>query len=183
MLINDYSTTEFSNDNFAIIGRLLYLATQYEKSFREYFTVNVLKYPLYFVHEMKEFSKLTINNLSEKELYEISAISSKLTFNRIITFFFDHIINKILPSDEVKEIFIKAKEFRNFIAHELCNFELSVIEAENFRDNLINENEEEIKNLTKCVVLMDNTINEFNKESTKVYSEAEIADIYYWILN
>ena len=102
MIIDNYEITEFSKNNFAIIGRILYIATQYEKSFRAYFKVNVLKHSSYFKNEMKEFENIKINDNSEKTLCEISDKSSKIPFNRIITFFFDNIFNKILPSDELK---------------------------------------------------------------------------------
>ena len=35
--IEQFELTEFSNNNFAIIVRILYIATQYEKTFRTYF--------------------------------------------------------------------------------------------------------------------------------------------------
>ena len=182
MVTSDFSITEFSNDNFAIIGRFLYIGTQYEKSFRAYFTVNVLKYSSYFKNKMKEFKNIKIDNYSEKALFEINEISSKLTFNRMISFFFDNIINKILPSDDFKAIFIKAKDFRNYIAHELCNFELNEIEKDSFRNHLIKDLEDEVKNLIMCVLIMGNAINEFNKEPTLINIDKKIDEIYQWII-
>ena len=93
MLASDYSLTEFSNNNFSIIGRLLYFATRYEKDFRSYFTITACKYLEYFVSEIKEFSKIKALDHSQSTLNKVCEISSGLSFHKIITIFFDEIIS------------------------------------------------------------------------------------------
>lgn len=60
--IEQFELTEFSNNNFAIIGRILYIATQYEKTFRAYFNGLACKYVNFFVKEIDEFSGIEISN-------------------------------------------------------------------------------------------------------------------------
>lgn len=181
MIQNGYSITEFSDDNFAIIGRLLYIATHYEKSFRAYFTINACKHLYFFSKEVKKFSKIKNIDYSESILNEVCELSSELPFHEIISIFFDKFINLIIPAKEVKEIFIKAKNFRNYIAHELCKCELADIESNYFREKIIKEHEEEIKDLIKCSLMMENAIHEFNKEST-IYNINMSDKIYKWVI-
>lgn len=182
MLINNYSTTEFSNDNFAIIGRLLYIATQYEKSFRAFFTVNACKCLPFLSKEVEKFSKIKNIDYSESRLNEVCEIASKLSFHEIISIFFDKVINLIIPSKELKEIFINAKNFRNYIAHELCNCELSEVESDCFRSNLIKNHKNEIRNLILCNLMMESAIQEFNKETVIYNIDKKTEEIFSWII-
>lgn len=181
--IEQFELTEFSNNNFAIIGRILYIATQYEKTFKAYFNSLACKYLNYFVKEIDEFSGIELTNDFMTNMNIVYKKSSKLSFHQVITIFFDKIIIKVIPSDQIKDLFINAKETRNFIAHELCNFSAEEAEKESFKDFLQNELEEKLKQLIECTLIMENCINEFNKEPTFNDVSSKINKIYGWILN
>lgn len=181
--IEQFELTEFSNNNFAIIGRVLYIATQYEKSFRAYFNNLACKYFNFFVKEIDEFSGIEISNDFMANMNEVLNTSSKLSFHRIISIFFEKIINKAIPSKQIKDLFISAKETRNYIAHELCNFPVEEAENDSFKNFLQSELEEKLKQLIECTLIMENCINEFNKEPTFNDVSSKINKIYGWILN
>ena len=183
MIIDHFETTEFSNNNFAIIGRVLYIATQYEKSFRAYWNSLACKYFNFFVKEIDEFSRIEISNDFMANMNRVIDTSSKLSFHRLISIFFEKIINKAIPSNQIKDLFISAKETRNYIAHELCNFPVEESENDSFRNFLQNELEEKLKQLIECTLIMENCINEFNKEPTFNDVSSKINKIYGWILN
>ena len=67
MNTTNYELTEFSNNYFSIIGKFLYIATNYEKTFRAYFTTIACKYFPHFNNIIPEFS--------ESELLDCSAQS------------------------------------------------------------------------------------------------------------
>lgn len=181
MLASDYSLTEFSNNNFSIIGRLLYFATRYEKDFRSYFTITACKYLEYFVSEIKEFSKIKTLDRSQSTLNKVYEISSSLSFHKIITIFFDEIINKILMSDVLKEKFLKAKNFRNYIAHELCNFHITEAESDSIRNRLQKDVKEECKLMIECILMMERAVCEFNKEPIYFNIEKETNMLCSWV--
>lgn len=180
--IEQFELTEFSNNNFAIIGRILYIATQYEKTFRAYFNGLACKYVNFFVKEIDEFSGIEISNDFMANMNEVLNTSSKLSFHRLISIFFDKIINKAISSTQIKDLFISAKETRNYIAHELCNFHVEEAENDSFRNFLQNELEEKLKQLIECTLIMENCINEFNKEPTLIDINSKINKIYDWIV-
>ena len=182
MITDIFENTDFSNDNFAIIGRLLYLATQYEKAFRAYFTINVCKYPALFEDKLDKLRKIDTEQSLENIYCDIYAITSKLCFDKIISIFFD-IIDVIIPSKEIKDKFIKAKKFRNYIAHELCNFEIERIEIDSIAEKLQNEMRVECRQLIECVLMMECAICDFNKEPVSVNIAKKVDKIYCWILN
>ena len=181
--IEQFELTEFSNNNFAIIGRVLYIATQYEKSFRAYFNSLACKYFNFFVIEIDEFSGIEISNDFMANMNEVLNTSSKLSFHRIISIFFEKIINKAIPSNQIKDLFISAKETRNYIAHELCNFPVEKAEVDSFKNFFQNELEEKLKQLIECILIMENCINDFNKEPTLIDINSEINKIYDWVVN
>ena len=111
MIIYNYETTEFSNNNFAIIGRILYIATQYEKTFRAYFNGLACKYLPWFVKEIDEFSRIELTNDFMANMKEVLNTSSKLSFHRLISIFFEKIINKAKISCENSGISV----FEHFI--------------------------------------------------------------------
>lgn len=180
--IEQYELTEFSNNNFAIIGRILYIATQYEKIFRAYFNGLACKYVNFFVKEIDEFSGIEISNDFMANMNEVLNTSLKLSFHRLISIFFDKIINKAIPSNQIKDLFLKAKETRNYIAHELCNFPVEEAENDSFKNFLQNELEEKLKQMIECTLIMENCINEFNKEPTLIDINSKINKIYDWIV-
>ena len=183
MLINNYSTTEFSNNNFAIIGRILYIATQYEKTFKAYFNGLACKYLPFFVKEIDEFSRIKLTNDFMANMNEVLNTSSKLSFHRIISIFFEKLINKVIPSNQINDLFISAKETRNYIAHELCNFPVEESENDSFKKFLQNELEEKLKQLIECTLIMENCINEFNKDPLLKNISKEVDRIFAWTIN
>lgn len=183
MIIDNYETTEFSNNNFAIIGRVLYIATQYEKSFRAYFNSLACKYFNFFVKEIDEFSGIEISNDFMTNMKEVLNTSSKLSFHRLISIFFEKIINKAIPSKQIKDLFISAKETRNYIAHELCNFPVEKAAVDSFKNFFQNELEEKLKQLIECTLIMENCINDFNKEPLLKNISKEVDRIFAWIIN
>lgn len=183
MIIDHFETTEFSNNNFAIIGRILYIATQYEKTFRVYFNGLACRNLNYFVKEIDEFSRIEISNDFMANMNGVIDKSSKLSFHRLISIFFEKIINKAIPSNQIKNLFISAKETRNYIAHELCNFPVEEAENDSFKNFLQSELEEKLKQLIECALIMENCINEFNKDPTFNDVSSKINKIYGWILN
>lgn len=183
MITDNYETTEFSNNNFAIIGRMLFIATKYEKTFRAYFTILAMKYLPFYVSVFKEFSCLEPTDISEANLQKVCDILSKLSFHKIITYYFDKIIDKELPTDKIKVMFIKAKKTRNYIAHELCNCNTDEIEKDSFRRHLQNEMEDELKRLIECVLFMENAISVFNKAPPLVNTTKGVNKIFTWIID
>lgn len=186
MNTTDYESTEFSNNNFSIIGKFLYIATNYEKTFRAYFTVIACKYFSYFKNIVPEFSRIEFLNQNIDSLLkvynEIYVQCSKFSFNTIIQIYFDKIISKVISDSYLKEKFIKAKNVRNYIAHELCNFDLEETEKETFRDFLKNEMLEDVKIIIECTLIMENVINDFNKESTFINLEKQVEKICKWAI-
>ncbi len=183
MIIYDFETTEFSNNNFAIIGRILYIATQYEKTFKAYFNSLVCKYLPFFIKEIKDFKKLKVTKDLILDIENAMKKTSKMTLDKVITIFFDKIINKVISSNQIKDLFIKAKETRNFIAHELCNFPVEEAKKDSFKDYLQNDLEEQLKQLIECTLIMENCINDFNKEPTLIDINSEIYKIYDWVVH
>lgn len=182
MLINNDSTTEFSNNNFAIIGRILYIATQYEKTFRAYFNGLACKYLPWFVKEIDEFSRIELTNDFMANMKEVLNTSSKLSFHRFISIFFEKIINKAIPSKQIKDLFISAKETRNYIAHELCNFPVEEAENDSFKNFLQSKLEEKLKQLIECTLIMENCINEFYKDPLLKNISKEVDRIFAWTI-
>ena len=180
--IEQFELTEFSNNNFAIIGRILYIATQYEKTFRAYFNGLACKYLPFFVKEIDEFSRIKLTNDFMININEVFNISSKLSFHRIISIFFEKIINKAIPSKQIKDLFISAKETRNYIAHELCNFPVEEAENDSFKNFLQSELEEKLKQLIECTLIMENCINEFNKDPLLKNISKEVDRIFAWTI-
>lgn len=181
--IEQFELTEFSNNNFAIIGRILYIATQYEKTFRAYFNGLACKYLPCFVKEIDEFSRIELTNDFMANMNEVLNTSSKLSFHRIISIFFEKIINKAIPSNQIKDLFISAKETRNYIAHKLCNFPVEEAEVDSFKNFFQNELEEKLKQLIECTLIMENCINEFNKDPLLKNISKEVDRIFAWTIN
>ena len=154
---------------------------RYEKDFRSYFTITACKYLEYFVSEIKEFSKIKALDHSQSTLNKVCEISSGLSFHKIITIFFDEIINKILMSDVLKEKFLKAKNFRNYIAHELCNFHITEAESDSIRNRLQKDMKEECKLMIECILVMERAVCEFNKEPIYFNIEKETNMLCSWV--
>ena len=114
---------------------------------------------------------------------EVLNTSSKLSFHRLISIFFEKIINKAIPSNRIQDLFISAKVTRNYIAHELCNFPVEEAEKDSFKNFLQNELEEKLKQLIECTLIMENCINEFDKEPTLIDINSEINKMYGWVVN
>lgn len=181
--IEEFETTEFSNNNFAIIGRILFIATKYELVFRGYFNGLACKYLRFFVKEVEEFSKIEITKDLVLNCEKVLEKTSKMSFHKVITIFFDKIINKAIPSNQIKDLFKNAKETRNFIAHELCKISIEETKKDSFREYLQKELENQLKQMIECTLIMDNCINEFNSDSTLIDINSEINKIYDWIVN
>lgn len=186
MNTTNYELTEFSNNNFSIIGKFLYIATNYEKTFITYFTVIACKYFPYFKKIVPEFSKIELldqNIDSLLKVYdEIYEQCLKFSFNKIIQIYFDKIFSKVISDSYLKEKFIKAKNVRNYIAHELCNFELEEIEKDSFRDFLKNEMLEDVKVIIESTLIMENVINDFNKGPTFINLEEQVEKLCKWVI-
>lgn len=187
MNTTNYELTEFSNNNFSIIGRFLYIATNYEKTFRAYFTILVCKYLSSFKKIVPELSMIDLKTDSSESLSkkynEVYEKCSKFSFNEVIQIFFDKIISKVISDSYLKEKFIKAKNVRNYIAHELCNLELEEIEKDSFRDFLKNKMLEDVKVIIECTLIMENVINDFNKEPTFINFEEQVEKICKWAID
>lgn len=187
MNTTDYESTEFSNNCFSIIGKFLYIATNYEKTFRAYFSTIACKYFPHFKNIIPEFSRIELidQNIDSllKVYNEIYEQCSKLSFNKILQIYFDKIISEIISDSCLKEKFIKAKNVRNYIVHELCNFELEEVEKDSFRDYLINEMLKDVKVIIECTLIMENAINEFNNEPILHDLDKRVNEICEWVVD
>ena len=185
MNTTNYELTEFSNNYFSIIGKFLYIATNYEKTFRAYFTTIACKYFPHFNNIIPEFSEIELldQNIDSllKVYNEIYERCSKFSFNKIIQIYFDKIISEIISDSCLKEKFIKAKNVRNYIAHELCNFDLEETEKDSFRDFLKNEMLEDVKVIIECTLIMENEINDFNNEPILHDLDKRVNEICEWV--
>ena len=183
----DYELTEFSNNNFSIIGRFLYIATNYEKTFRSYFTVIACKYFSYFRKIVPEFLRIELLDQNMDSLLrvynEIYKQCSEFSFNKILQIYFDKIISEIISDSCLKEKFIKAKNVRNYIAHELCNFDLEEVEKDSFRDYLKNEMLKDVKVIIECTLIMENVINDFNNEPILHDLDKRVNEICEWVVD
>ena len=83
----------------------------------------------------------------------------------------------------MKEKFIKAKNVRNYIAHELCNFDLEETEKDSFRDFLKNEMLEDVKIIIECTLIMENVINDFNNEPILHDLDKRVNEICEWVVD
>lgn len=155
----------------------------YEKTFRAYFNGLACKSFNYFVKEIDEFSGIEISNDFMANMNIVINTSSKLSFHRLISIFFEKIINKAIPSTKIKDLFISAKETRNYIAHELCNFPVEEAENDSFKNFLQRELEEKLKQLIECTLIMENCINEFNKDPLLKNISKEVDRIFAWTIN
>lgn len=182
MLSDDFELTEFSNNNFAIIGRILYITTKYEKTFRTYFSIVVCKWLPYFIKNVPEFSRIGKIGNSELALKKVYEISNALSFNRVICIFFDTIINRIALSNKIKEKFINAKNARNFVAHELCVFDLNEIETTVFRIYLQEKMSKIIRQIIECTLIMEYMINKINMEPDLIDFNKKVDKIFFWTI-
>lgn len=156
--------TNFSNNNFSIIGRALALATNFEKTFKTYLFALVIRYRTYFKKEIKEFNK--INNSNNDEVFK--QIFKKISFDRSIKIV-TNIAAKGFPEvKKIKKELLKAKDARNFIAHELCVGYYDSIETDEFRNFLLNELKDKITLITRCTMGLEVLINVYNKEELNI---------------
>ena len=147
----------FYNNNFSIIGRFLFLATDYENTFRAYLKCLATKYQHYFCCEIKYFKDC--NDDIKKLLEKIR----KARFQCLIDLFFDKII-KVDNVENYKNLFINAKNCRNFIAHELCIGINVEWEKDSFRTYLQDTVCNECSDMVYCTLLMKQLISAYNKE-------------------
>lgn len=181
MDVTNNELTEFSNTNFSIIGRGLYIATSFEKTFRAYFAIIAFKYLPFFSENIREFSIFKgLNRFSLSTCEKVYKKCSNITLNRCIEIFFEEVLCLVDPENEVK--FSNARKARNFIAHELCNFELNEIEKDSFRFFLETEMYEKVQNIVECILIMENAINEFNKEPILRDFDKRVNEICEWVI-
>ena len=87
----------------------------------------------------------------------------------------------LFRSDVLKEKFLKAKNFRNYIAHELCNFHITEAESDSIRNRLQKDMKEECKLMIECILMMERAVCEFNKEPIYFNIEKETNMLCSWV--
>lgn len=182
--INYYTPelTEYSIINFSIIGKALCVATYFDKICKNFLLALVIKYPQYFKEKFKEFNNINLN--SDELFSQIMNIADKINLDRCIK-----VLSKINTEND-KFIgffgrFDKAREARNFIAHDLCLGYPENINKANFRAELAREIKENTSEIVNCLVLMEDLILSFNKEGMLpgIDKSSLVENIVSWVLD
>jgi hypothetical protein len=167
--------TNYGYDNFSIIGRALALATNFEKTFKIYLLALSTKYKTIFLKQITEFKKIKNHN----DLSEFTNVVNKISFDKAIK-----IVTTLLPDtpevNQIQEQLLKAKNARNYIAHDLCIGYYNNIEKADYREILLEEIKEKLMLIIQCTLGLEIAISIFNQEPIYIGIEKRSKEILEW---
>jgi len=130
----NFELTEFSIENYSIIGRALTIAIKFESEIK---AISIFK-------ELKSNPELLTNEKEYKKL--IKRIKKFISLHNRI--------KELNLREDIEKILVKAKESRNYIVHESnLNFE-NISESEDGRKAIIRDYKEHIKNISEAEKLL-----------------------------
>lgn len=139
----NFEITLFSDKSYAIVGKALSLATEFECNVKG--IANLFK--------MIEF-----NSLENKEQFTI--FCSKLENYQYL----NNNIKQLAITEPIEQLLNEAKDSRNYIAHDLTKGLINLAESEEYRDEMINELKTHIINIAEAQKILLTIECVMNKE-------------------